>query len=214
MRFAFVIRRLNYLRAWGPLVDAALRRGWPVELWLDWSQPAFGPKASEFPAAVPIFRAGRPETHLFDGDEDLVHCWLARAEAGQAVLDAVLLNEPEPPLGWRYPAPWQDRPKWVMTPIGIANCSLIQRSSLPHVSATYHDWQTAPGLVARLRRGAWAWWHRRRAARARLEEGPSGWREPWAPGERARALSLDPPIDGEALIAEHMAWAGGRRAHD
>ena len=71
MRIAFIILRKNYYRLLGPAVDEALRRGWRVECWHDWSQPRGGPKGSEFPNLTPTMVAGVPSVHVFRGSEDL-----------------------------------------------------------------------------------------------------------------------------------------------
>jgi len=71
MRIAFIILRKNYYRLLGPAVDEALRRGWRVECWHDWSQPKGGPKGSEFPNLTPTMVAGVPSVHVFRGSEDL-----------------------------------------------------------------------------------------------------------------------------------------------
>ena len=56
LRLVFVIERKNYYRVLGPVVDAALRRGFAVECWHDHAQPRWGTKASEFPDWTPIHR--------------------------------------------------------------------------------------------------------------------------------------------------------------
>ena len=98
-RLVFVIERKNYYRVVGPLVDAALRRGWGVECWHDWAQPRWGTKASEFPDAVPSFRWGAPEVVTYHGPEDLV------ARLGAAAPTAVLALGP-PPAGLAKPVRW------------------------------------------------------------------------------------------------------------
>ena len=69
VRVVFVVERKNYYRVFGPIVDAALRRGWAVECWHDWAQPRWGTKASEFPDAVPTFRWGAPQVAAYHGRE-------------------------------------------------------------------------------------------------------------------------------------------------
>jgi hypothetical protein len=98
-RLVFVIERKNYYRVLGPLVDAALRRGWRVECWHDWAQPRWGTKASEFPDAVPRFRWGQPKVVTHRGAEDLV------ARLGAAPPEAVLALGP-PPAGLAKKVRW------------------------------------------------------------------------------------------------------------
>src|SRR5947209_19438151 len=91
MRIAFLIRRKNYYRPLAPVVEEALRRGYQVECWHDWSQPRTGMKASEFPDEAPVYRSGSPGIRNFKGLVDLAERW--RAEPP----DAVLSLEPPPP---------------------------------------------------------------------------------------------------------------------
>lgn len=62
MRIGVVIERLPYYRLVGPIIDEALRRGWPVECWHDYGQAITGTKAYQFPAvsAAPTFQHGTP----------------------------------------------------------------------------------------------------------------------------------------------------------
>ena len=69
LRVAFIVERKNYYRVFGPVVDAALRRGWAIECWHDWAQPRWGTKASEFPDTVPTFRWGAPQVVGYQGAE-------------------------------------------------------------------------------------------------------------------------------------------------
>jgi len=69
VRLVFIVERKNYYRVMGPVMDAALRRGWAVECWHDWAQPRWGTKASEFPDAVPTFRWGAPQVVAYQGRE-------------------------------------------------------------------------------------------------------------------------------------------------
>lgn len=84
MRIAFLILRKNYYRLLAPVVEEALRRGWQVECWHDWSQPRTGTKASEFPDEAPVYRSGSPGIRNFNGLGDLAERW--RAEPPDAVL--------------------------------------------------------------------------------------------------------------------------------
>jgi hypothetical protein len=90
LRLGFVIERKNYYRVLGPVVDAALRRGFAVECWHDHAQPRWGTKASEFPDWTPTFRFGVPEMTSFQGRADLQ----ARLEARAP--DAIVALAPPP----------------------------------------------------------------------------------------------------------------------
>lgn len=91
-RIAVLIKRKNYYRPLGPIVEEALRRGHRVECWHDYSQPRGGVWASEFPdvAAVPRFPSGAPNVIPFVGLTDLGE----RFEADPP--DAVVCNDPPP----------------------------------------------------------------------------------------------------------------------
>jgi hypothetical protein len=75
MRIAVLIRRKNYYRLLGPVVEEALARGHAVECWHDWSGPRRGGKASEFPDTAPAFRAGGPRVLGYQGAPDLAERW-------------------------------------------------------------------------------------------------------------------------------------------
>lgn len=62
MKGAFIIERSSYYRVLAPIIDEALRRGWHVECWHDYSQPRSGTKGYQFPAveSAPTFLNGRP----------------------------------------------------------------------------------------------------------------------------------------------------------
>ena len=96
-RVVFVVERKNYYRVMGPVVDAALRRGYAVECWHDWAQPRWGTKASEFPDWTPAFRHGAPTVTPYQGAADL------RARLVAAPPDAVIALAPPPgpvPARW------------------------------------------------------------------------------------------------------------------
>jgi hypothetical protein len=123
-RLVFVMERKNYYRVMGPVVDAALRRGWEVECWHDWTQPRWGTKASEFPDAVPPFQSGTPKVVAYRGEE-LVAQLSARPP------DAVVALGPRP-----RPAALPRTVRWVglqyMTslvdpfgPQGFLGCDLV-----------------------------------------------------------------------------------------
>lgn len=99
-RVVFIIERKNYYRVLGPVVDAALLRGWTVECWHDWAQPRWGTKASEFPDRTPTFRHGAPAVSSYQGPADMV------ARLAAAPPDAVLALGPPPPG-------LKPRPRWL-----------------------------------------------------------------------------------------------------
>jgi hypothetical protein len=101
MRIAFVIRRKNYYRLLGPAVEEALRRGWRVDCWHDWSQPRRGAKGSEFPDAAPAMMAGTPAVRVFAGLPDLAV--KLREEPPDVV---VTLDAPDPAVRETTPARW------------------------------------------------------------------------------------------------------------
>ncbi len=84
MRIAFLIRRKNYYRPLGPVVEEALRRGYQVECWHDYRDTPRDGKVSEFPDLVPAFRAGSPTVHRFYGAADLAKKF--RADSPDAVI--------------------------------------------------------------------------------------------------------------------------------
>lgn len=90
LRVVFVVERKNYYRVIGPVVDLALKRGWDVECWHDWSQPRWGTKASEFPDALPTFRSGAPKVVAYHGKAELV------AQLNARPPDAVVALGPRP----------------------------------------------------------------------------------------------------------------------
>ncbi len=91
MRVVFIVERENYYRTFGPIVDAALKRGWDVECWHDWAQPRWGPKGADFPDSSPLFSWGCPQVVIYQGGEELVE--LLR----KAPPDAVVAPWPPPP---------------------------------------------------------------------------------------------------------------------
>ncbi len=73
MRLGVVIERKNHYRLLGPVVDAALGRGWEVFCWHDYAQPRYRGKWYEFPAieAVPRFQNGSPRVEVYRGRDEL-----------------------------------------------------------------------------------------------------------------------------------------------
>lgn len=133
LRLVVVIERKNYYRGFGPVVDAALRRGFRVECWHDHAQPRWGTKASEFPDWTPAFRHGAPAIVEYQGAADLV----ARLNANPP--DAVISLGP--PLDGR-PA----RTKWIVlqymtalvNPLGAAGFRAADR--VAGYSEFWLDW--------------------------------------------------------------------------
>lgn len=72
-RLGVVIDRKNYYRLLGPVVEAALARGWEVVCFHDYAQVRSGTKGAEFPdvSAVPAFRAGAPRVETYLGPASL-----------------------------------------------------------------------------------------------------------------------------------------------
>src|SRR5262245_4979843 len=101
MRLAVLIRRKNYYRLLGPVVEEALRRGHAVECWHDWSGGRRRAKASEFPDSAPAFRAGNPRVLEYRGAGDLAQRW--RRDPPDAV---VSIDPPEPEVRTAIKATW------------------------------------------------------------------------------------------------------------
>src|SRR5262245_7069296 len=91
MRLAFLIKRKNYYRLLGPVVEEALRRGHAVQCWHDWSGSRDSVK--EFPDVAPALSAGIPEVVPFQGVADLAERW--RDDPPDAVL-SIDAPDPEP----------------------------------------------------------------------------------------------------------------------
>jgi len=123
IRLVFVVWRKNFYRVIGPVVDAALRRGWDVECWHDWAQPRWGTKESEFPDAIPAFRWGTPKVVAYRGEDELVAQLCARPP------DAVVAITPRPAalkrtvrwVGLHYMTNYVDPGE----PLGIFNCDVV-----------------------------------------------------------------------------------------
>ncbi|MFA5260644.1 MAG: hypothetical protein WC450_05385 [Candidatus Omnitrophota bacterium] len=74
MRVIFLVYRTNYYRYYTPVIQEALRRGYTVECWHDYSAPRTGTKGFTFPDIqhVPDFPgSGQPQKTVFEGPEDL-----------------------------------------------------------------------------------------------------------------------------------------------
>lgn len=101
MRIAFLIRRKNYYRLLGPVVEEALRRGYQAECWHDWSHSKTGGKSSEFPDTAPSFRAGTPIVRAYHRPSDLAEHF--REDSPDAV---VCLDPPDPDVKAVSKAKW------------------------------------------------------------------------------------------------------------
>ncbi|MBI4589772.1 MAG: hypothetical protein HY725_13120 [Candidatus Rokubacteria bacterium] len=115
MRTAFLVKRANFYRLYAPVVDEALRQGWEVECWHDYSQPRKGQKGYNFPAveSVPSFVHGKPRFRRYYGSREL------RGLLQQNSTDAVVsLTPPSSELGDEF------RPssaKWLMLQHALSN---------------------------------------------------------------------------------------------
>ena len=101
MRLGVLILRKNYYRLLGPVVEEALRRGYDVECWHDWSGPRRGAKSSEFPDTAPVFAAGTPRVTTYGGTADLAERW--RRDSPDAV---VSIDPPDSGLRAATKARW------------------------------------------------------------------------------------------------------------
>jgi len=101
MRIAVLIRRKNYYRLLGPVVEEALARDLAVECWHDGSGPRRGAKGSEFPDAAPRFARGVPRVLAYAGAPDLAERW--RRDPPDAV---VSIDPPDPEARAATKAPW------------------------------------------------------------------------------------------------------------
>ena len=54
MRLAFLVQRANFYRLYAPIVDEALRQGWDVECWHDYSQARDGQKGASMMATCRV----------------------------------------------------------------------------------------------------------------------------------------------------------------
>lgn len=90
MRIAFLVQRANFYRLYAPIVDEALRQGWDVECWHDYSQARHGQKGYNFPAveSAPRFVSGTPRFRTYHGVPEL------RVRQDRA--DAVVSLSPRP----------------------------------------------------------------------------------------------------------------------
>ena len=90
MRLAFLVQRANFYRLYAPIVDEALRQGWDVECWHDYSQARDGQKGYNFPAveSAPRFASGTPRFRTYQG--------LPELRVLQNSTDAVVSLSPRP----------------------------------------------------------------------------------------------------------------------
>jgi len=99
MKAAFVIERVPHYRLFGPIIDAALARGWDVECWHDHGAPSLEPKRGQVPTAdtVPTFRHGTPTVRSYQGRTEL-RSWLVSRRADAVVSTETPQVGNEPPL--------------------------------------------------------------------------------------------------------------------
>lgn len=100
-RVAFVIKRKTHYRLLGAAVEEALRRGWQVECWHDWSHSRTNWKGHDFPDLEPAFRSGAPRFIRYQGLDELGERF--QIEPPDAV---VCVDPPEPEIAAASPAPW------------------------------------------------------------------------------------------------------------
>lgn len=100
-RIAFLIKRKNYYRVLGAVVEEALCRGWAVECWHDHAQARDGWKGHEFPDHVPAFAAGAPRVIPFQGTSELAERF--EVDPPDAV---VCVDPPEPEVAAVTKARW------------------------------------------------------------------------------------------------------------
>lgn len=98
MKIAVLIPRDAQYKVFGPVIDAALARGWEVECWHDYSQLRDGPKGYQFPSieSVPAFRNGTPSVKTYHGTRELT-AWLAEMRADAVLSSGVYRFEEELP---------------------------------------------------------------------------------------------------------------------
>lgn len=129
MKVSFVITRLSHYRLVGPVIDCALKSGWSVECWHDYSFPTTGPKSYLFPdvAAAPEFQYGRPAIRSYHGPADLVER-LEHADEDAVVSVAALQDATAGVVPKRYPV-WtcmQSGPDiFVTSSLKLKGCDLL-----------------------------------------------------------------------------------------
>jgi len=72
MKLAFIAHRANYLKHYGPIIDAALRRGWQVECWLQQTGSAGKQPLNITPAMFQRTWDGRVSTRSFEKREQAI----------------------------------------------------------------------------------------------------------------------------------------------
>jgi hypothetical protein len=104
VRIAFQVQRANFYRLYAPIVDEALREGWDVECWHDYSQARHGQKGYNFPAveSAPRFVNGAPKFRTYQGLPEL-HALQQSTDAVVSLLPSPF--EPEANAS-RSPATW------------------------------------------------------------------------------------------------------------
>ncbi|MEE2610294.1 MAG: hypothetical protein VX992_06400 [Acidobacteriota bacterium] len=129
MKVLFVITHLSQYRLVAPVIDCALKSGWEVECWHDYSFPTTGPKSYLFPevAATPKFQHGQPDIRSYHGPADLVQR-LEHSDDDAVVSVAPLLNATAGVVPKRYPV-WtsmQSGPDiFVTSSLKLKGCDLL-----------------------------------------------------------------------------------------
>ena len=101
MRIAFLIKRKNYYRVLGAVIEEALRREWRVECWHDHAHSRTNWKGHEFPDLEPAFRSGAPVFVPYQGTPELAERF--EVEPPDAVIS---VDAPEPAVAPVTRAPW------------------------------------------------------------------------------------------------------------
>jgi len=75
MHIAFLIERFGYYKFYGPVILEALRRGWGVECWHNYSHTRTGTKSYLFPhiEKAPSFGSGAVGLRTYASEEELSH---------------------------------------------------------------------------------------------------------------------------------------------
>ena len=104
MKVLFVITRLSDYRLLGPVIDCALKSGWRVECWHDYSFPTTGLKRYLFPAvaAAQDFQHGQPNVRSYLGPTELVER-LEHGDEDAVVSVAPLQTDTGGAIPHRYP---------------------------------------------------------------------------------------------------------------
>jgi hypothetical protein len=136
VKLALPIARINQYRLFAPIIDEALRRGWDVECWHDYRQPAGMAKVDQFPRTddAPAFRYGVPRFRTYQDSSQL--CELSRDPRVDVVVSLFTRDF------YSSKAPAANAPVWV----ALQHFSELFYHSAPDallacdVPALYSDW--------------------------------------------------------------------------